>query len=283
MLALSTTNRLLFILICMAMSSCKTPEASIEPVPHLNYAKEKQIRLAPPIIQSERVFFEKENPVLMTLGLEGTNIHYTLDGSAPSVNAPLYQEPLLINQSTIIKAIAFHPQYLPSETAVAQYMRLGQKLDVKNIILNRNPHQNYPGSGPAGLLDRKKGSTNFRTPHWMGFDGGTVEAIIEFEKAEPIHRITASLLSDPASWIFLPESVAVYGSKDGKGYTLLSKRALAPTPEGTSNTLTFISTSFDQTSLRFVKVVLQHFDAIPQWHPGKGTPPWLFIDEILIE
>ena len=77
--------------------------------------------------------------------------------------------------------------------------------------------------------------------------------------------------------------MAVFGSQNGKEYTLLGKRKLPPTPEGATNALTFITTTCSQTSVHYVKVVIQHLEAIPQWHPGKGTPPWLFIDEILIE
>lgn len=279
MQAVLIKNSALFICICMTMSCCSTPEALNEPL----YAKAKQIALAPPIIKSEQMFFEKENPVVLALGLEGVNIHYTLDGSEPTESAPLYADTILIQQSGIIKAKAFHPQFSPSETATAQFIRLGPKRPVKSIVLNRPPHDNYPGNGPEGLLDRAKGSTNFRTAHWMGFDGGKVEAIIAFEKEEYIHKITASVLSDQASWIFPPKSMIVYGSQDGKEYTKLSILNLSLTPEGAPNALKFITTDFPQTSIHFVKVVLQHFEGIPQWHPGKGTAPWLFIDEILIE
>ena len=30
-------------------------------------------------------------------------------------------------------------------------------------------------------------------------------------------------------------------------------------------------------------VVIENMDSIPEWHPGKGTLPWLFLDEILVE
>jgi hexosaminidase len=31
---------------------------------------------------------------------------------------------------------------------------------------------------------------------------------------------------------------------------------------------------------RYVKVVATNFGKIPDWHPGKGEPAWLFVDEI---
>ena len=85
------------------------------------------------------------------------------------------------------------------------------------------------------------------------------------------------------SWIFAPKKLLVYGSKDGTEYDLLQTLTFPPTLEGAANSLEFLEATFPKTSLRFVKVVLEHFEGIPEWHPGKGTLPWLFVDEILIE
>ena len=43
-------------------------------------------------------------------------IHYTLDGSEPTERSPLYTAPLAISSTTVIKAKAFRPGYLPSAT-----------------------------------------------------------------------------------------------------------------------------------------------------------------------
>ena len=45
-----------------------------------------------------------------------TEVYYTLDGSEPSTeNGTLYTEPLIINQTTILRAISYRPEYIPSE------------------------------------------------------------------------------------------------------------------------------------------------------------------------
>ncbi|MEM6967625.1 MAG: family 10 glycosylhydrolase, partial [Bacteroidota bacterium] len=192
-------------------------------------ATAQEFPLASPIITSDVVFFEKANPVKLTLGMEGVNIHYTTDGSEPSENDPIYQTEILLEKTTTVKARAFHPDYLPSETAAAQFVQLGKVFKIKNTSLNRTPHENYPGVGAEGLTDRKKGTTTFRTPLWMGFEGGNLEAIIEFENKEKISKITTSLLSDPGSWIFMPRAVEVYGSMDGENYDLLKNVELPET------------------------------------------------------
>ena len=103
---------------------------------------------------------------------------------------------------------------------------------IKNITINQTPHKNYPGTGPNGLVDRKKGTTNFRTAYWMGFAGGDLEAVIELEKKTSFRKVTASLLSDQGSWIFMPESIEVYCSKNGKDFKLLNSKKIKPTKKG---------------------------------------------------
>ena len=133
------------------------------------------------------------------------------------------------------------------------------------------------------MIDRKKGTTNFRTSHWMGFTGGDLTTLIEFEKKTNIQKVTASLLSDHGSWIFMPDSIEVYCSEDGKDFTLKNTKRLNSTKEGDTTGLHFEEVTFPKDKAKFVKVVLKNISSIPDWHDGKGTPPWLFIDEILIE
>ena len=274
---------ILFIFIGIALNACSMPQKLSDQLPDLSFAKEKQFQLAPPIIKSGKVFFEEENKVQLFLNLENSSIYYTLDGSDPTKNALLYKEEIVINESVTIRAKAFHDQFLPSETVETQFVKLGQNFAIKNISLNRTPHENYQGTGAEGLIDRKKGTTNFRTTPWMGFDGGDLEMIIELEQKELIKKVIASLLSDPASWIFLPEQMDVYASSDGEHFKLLNSQSLSAALENAPNELKFVEVSFSETEVRFMKIVLKSFPAIPDWHPGKGTPPWLFIDEILIE
>lgn len=54
--------------------------------------------------------------VELSTNIDQATIHYTLDGSQPSQNSPIYQEAILIVTTTTIKAIAYHDSYLPSET-----------------------------------------------------------------------------------------------------------------------------------------------------------------------
>jgi hypothetical protein len=52
--------------------------------------------------------FEKPVTVTLTTPLQpGAEIHYTLDGSTPSLNSPLYTKPFIISDTTSLRATAF--------------------------------------------------------------------------------------------------------------------------------------------------------------------------------
>jgi hypothetical protein len=48
-------------------------------------------------------------------------IHYTTDGSTPTLGSPVYSSPLLISSSTVVKAIAVAPPLDPSNVRVASF------------------------------------------------------------------------------------------------------------------------------------------------------------------
>jgi hexosaminidase len=33
---------------------------------------------------------------------------------------------------------------------------------------------------------------------------------------------------------------------------------------------------------RFIRVRASNFGALPAWHPGRGQPSWVFVDELVV-
>ena len=66
-------------------------------------------------------YFE-EQTVSITCTTDNATIHYTLDGSDPTEESPVYEAPLTISESTTIKAIAMKEGYDDSDIAEATYV-----------------------------------------------------------------------------------------------------------------------------------------------------------------
>ena len=65
-------------------------------------------------------YYEAQNVSIACL-TEGATIHYTIDGSTPTENSPVYSTPLNINETTTVKAIAMKEGFNNSNVAEATY------------------------------------------------------------------------------------------------------------------------------------------------------------------
>lgn len=81
----------------------------------------KQSRTATPVITPDGSVFAVSVEVQITAATSDSVIHYTLDGSEPSASSPTYTVPILLTDSTVVKAIAVKPGMLDSLMASESY------------------------------------------------------------------------------------------------------------------------------------------------------------------
>lgn len=120
--------------------------------------------------------------VSITVPLDGIEIHYTLDGSEPTVKSPLYTEELSISGNKILKARAFHPVRLPSVIATAYY---SQSLPVAEVIYFNPPAKNRIGAGEdKTLIDLVKARPEASDENWEGYEGDDLKVVLDLGEKE---------------------------------------------------------------------------------------------------
>lgn len=151
------------------------------------------------------------------------------------------------------------------------------------ILLEKTPADKpYNQNDLEGLIDGLKGSTDFRTGRWQGFQGKNFIATIDLLTKKNITEVDLSCLQDIKSWIWYPSSIEVEISDDGINYK----------PGGTWINNTSTSDYLPQTKLmpvainnscRYLRISAKPaFEIIPKWHLGSGGKPWIFVDEIMV-
>ncbi len=65
--------------------------------------------------------FESPVDVVLSSAIPGASIHYTLDGMEPDENSPVYQSPLHIEQSTLVRARSYKENWIYSDASEAHY------------------------------------------------------------------------------------------------------------------------------------------------------------------
>ena len=96
-----------------------------------------------------------------------------------------------------------------------------------------------------------------------------------------ISRVGAGFCQDARSWIWMPRRVEFSVSDDGVHFTPLAR--VENTMDERDYEVRIWNCEVPATvRARYVKVFAENIGTIPDWHPGAGSPGFIFIDEIWI-
>ncbi|WP_350290393.1 chitobiase/beta-hexosaminidase C-terminal domain-containing protein [uncultured Croceitalea sp.] len=264
-------NFILLFLFGIGFWSCKQ---NSEP----KFAENKLFELAPPRVVIDSTIFKNSTVITAYFEVDGAKIRYTTDGGNVEKSSTIYKGPLEVNETGNYNFKVFHPDYQPSKQISTKVVKINQSISDALIITSPQPHANYKGTGINSLTDLKKGSTQFRNgSYWLGFLSPTTTIQLNLKKELPISKIVLSTLKDHNSWIFSPKSIAVTSNSKHIGDLKLESPDSAQLTQ-----LEFIEIPLEQGVYSEINLQLT-MENIPEWHQGKGTIPFFFIDEILVE
>lgn len=245
------------------------------------FAQEK-FQLAPPLLKYSSVFFSGKTAIEIKFAQKGAVVHYTLNNNEPTVQDPVYHNPIPISKNFItVKAKAFSEQFIPSATAAVTFIKDGKKIKSVNYTV---PDAKYPGSGSNTLIDNNGGIEQAGSSTWLGYHCDTVSVTLNLEKQQDVNDILVNFLQSEGSWIFLPEQILVYWfDQKTKSFQPFGKEVFFVEKEtpGTKCNYRIISAKNKVTTNKILFTLLT-VKRIPDWHPAKGEHAWMFIDEIKI-
>lgn len=217
------------------------------------------------------------------LGTEviGGEIHYTTDGSEPSLQSTKYTGPIEIERSLTLKASTVRDGSIlglaPARQDFNIHLATGRDVHYENPV-----SRYYMADGPNSLTDGVRGTLKV-TQYWHGFNANDMIATIDLGEMKTIGSLTLGALQKNVDWIFLPPQVEFEISIDGNNW---EKWGVAHNPLMSGDN---IDQTVDYTvknpsrDARFVRVTARNFGVCPPGHPGEGHPAWLFVDEIVVE
>ena len=129
------------------------------------------------------ITFSEPFEVTLSCPTKGAEIHYTLDGSIPRGNDPVYEGPILIYDTTTLRAVAIAPG-----------MERSKMLEETYTFKDPQSRDNFANARP---ISGANGRTSF------GNAGYTLEA------GEPIHAI---IKSDAQSFCYTPGGASAWAS-----------------------------------------------------------------------
>ncbi|MDP4281159.1 MAG: GH92 family glycosyl hydrolase [Bacteroidota bacterium] len=233
-----------------------------------------------PSLSAGKTVFLDSTAVKLTCVDKNATILYSIDGQDPLKKGLIYSKPLIINKSLVLKAIAVKKGSSPSFPISANFIRIPEE---RKITLNTKYSPQYSAGGDLALVDFIKGSDNFRTGTWQGYEGVNLDAVVDLGSEQTIHLLSTGFLQDQSSWIFMPVRVEYSISTDGKEYT----------PEGMVNNeipekqdgpvIKEFKLDLKGVKARYIHVVGVNRKVCPSWNVGAGNKSWIFADEITVK
>ena len=220
--------------------------------------------------------------ISLTCADSEAEIHYTTDGSEPTMKSPVYKSSFVILKTTTVKAKAFKKGMVSSFVALRQFNRL----NIKNTTFVNPPVERYGKDADIALMDGKKGAPGDFSNDWLGFEGVDMEATIELAVPTNINMVKIGLCHEPQSWVMWPKSVWVCFSSDGKEFTdwQMAELPVFDRPDKMQGFGRIEARArVDGKKWKFVRVKVENQGVLPEWHPYAGQKAWIMVDEVVVE
>lgn len=221
----------------------------------------------------------KEGTIDISLKTEvdGLDIYYTLDGSAPNLQSIKYESPFTIDKTVTLKATSFIKEEQignVSERHFPIHKGVGAEVvyhspDIKNI------------TNLYGLVDLNYGKLNRGDKNWNAFNGD-LDVDIIFPQSKEIHTIDITSLRFTIAGVYVPENYEIFGSQDGVSFTKLTEVQLKTESHTQGRNKVKTTINFDKTTVKAIKVKAKRVNPIPIGHHQAGKASEILIDEIVI-
>ena len=244
-------------------------------------ADSKPMKLIPPQVKNTAFVFSKPFQLLVTNPIKGVDIRYTTNGKDPdSITSALYKPGIMISDNTTIKAKAYKTGWYGSD--MVSYTFYKNTFAPDSISLIRPVNERYQADGAKTLTDGELGGMNFGNNKWLGTQTD-MELALYFKKPVKPHTLTLNCLKMIGSQIFLPTEVEVWGGADLQHLKLIGSLTTGPQKKGDPDILQPLVCKLHESGpVTCIKFVAKPIYKLPGWHPAKGKPSWVFVDEVFV-
>ena len=211
----------------------------------------------------------------VTLKTEVNNlsIHYTLDGTKPTVNSARYEKPFTSDKSLQLRARAF------SDSTAVGYL---SALDFPVHLAANKKATDKNGKPLLKMTDLSYGRLTSADKAWHRFKDDA-EIILSFEESTTVKGVDFNALRYTILGIYPPKKVEVWGSEDGKKFNLLGEvEELEKSLEQGRNKVGS-SISFSPTKIKKLKVKAFSHRPLGEGHHRVGENSVIAIDEIVVK
>ena len=230
-----------------------------------------------PFIAKGEIAFKNDTQISLANSIKETTIYYSID----SEEFKIYKNPININTESQLKTYAAL-NGIKSDTLKTNFYKINSNISIQ---LETEYANQYNAGGNNALIDGIRGSKDYRTGAWQGYQDTDLIATIDLGSIQAFETVELSFLQDQRSWIFFPTEVTCHIAPEkifNKSVPAQIIAAEVPSSEIEIKTIKF---NTEGQSARYIKIVAKNLGDLPKWHLGSpyNGKAWIFIDEITIK
>ncbi|MEM9144313.1 MAG: family 20 glycosylhydrolase, partial [Bacteroidota bacterium] len=198
------------------------------------------------------------------------DIHYTLDGTEPTPESASYSGPFIIENTSTVAARAFQ-----GGDPVGYLSRLGFYVHKAIGATAKNPKM-------AQLTDLNYAGLENGDPNWVTLDTGA-EIDLVFADPTEVKEVKLDALRWTISGVYPPETVTVYGSKDGTAFMKLGETDKTQESRIQGRNRIGYHIAFDPTTLKALRIKPKEISPVPEGHHHAGREHAIVkMDEVVV-
>ena len=169
--------------------------------------------VAVPIIEAKDRVFKGSTTVLIKSNSKDAKILYSIDGGEPNLE---YTQAFTVEKTATIKSVSVNSKGEKSQIVESIVRKLPHDWTVK---LFSTYNRQYTGGGDIGLIDGIRGTTNFASGEWQGYQAQDFIAVIDLQRETEIKKLGGGFLQVARSWIWMPTKIEFEISNDNVNFT----------------------------------------------------------------
>ncbi len=222
----------------------------------------------------------ENSTLILALKVEEDNhaIRYTVDGSQPTAQSPLYGGTLSLNETTTVRAVGQNTVtgelYGDFGMTFFRHKALG-----KAIRFAHPPKMNYQPGPFKTISDGVIGHDRiFHPTEWAEFYDGNLDATIDFDTETRLRSVGVGFDAGQYRKLNLPRAIEIMTSDDCRTWRTVAEANEQDIVEASP----YIELEFPVTTARCLRVVGVNDKQIYSTRLEKKIPVSIFIDEIIV-